>query len=361
MRRWCAVSFVLEHIANIYTHLAVSLDKQRQPAPNAAAAGSRAAGAGARRERAEPLHALALSSTEEAARPYFLLRQVYDYFLMSYVSLALATPLRRLRAVGTTTYALPRRTRPYCGAQGLKTIARRHMTALVANVKLHLSSSARVRTFAAMLGCAEPPSMGEPTPPPAPAGKFLFYLAWLPAIVGLDRVRFALETEPCPVPVLDLGRAASTLPLSEGIGAKVSAMLEEIISDPLRGFTHRLDLDAFVEFACGLWEREDAVNARTLAAYWARADANGDGVITADEFVALVRAISPTTSDHAAVQLYHATIDESDRLRGGDDADALLLEAFLTVAAAFELRVSASEEADEGGANEADGGVPSAR
>ncbi|KAG8459302.1 hypothetical protein KFE25_014147 [Diacronema lutheri] len=308
------VAFVLEHIANVYTHLCVAADKQKraetQTTAHAAAAalgaaGARATAAGARAASPDGADLSgARGGVSESVRPDWLLRQLWGFYLMTY---------------------------------GLKSIARRQVCALIANVKAHASRSARVRAFAALLGCAHG---GEPAPAPAPAAKVRFFLAWLPASVGLDRLRFALEGEPCLVPLLDLTRAASSLPLSPAIADAVHEHFEPIMTDPARGFTYRLELDVFLAFACDLWEREHAANRRALAQHWQTADANGDGIIAADEFVALVRRIAPAVAESHAMKLYHATIDESARLLGTAEGDNLQLDAFLSVAASYELRAA---------------------
>lgn len=354
---------MLEHIANVYTHLCVAADKQKraetQTTAHAAAAalgaaGARATAAGARAASPDGADLSgARGGVSESVRPDWLLRQLWGFYLMTYVRSAAARALRafrsppqraRARDVGARErrrlargFVAARAARRARRAQGLKSIARRQVCALIANVKAHASRSARVRAFAALLGCAHG---GEPAPAPAPAAKVRFFLAWLPASVGLDRLRFALEGEPCLVPLLDLTRAASSLPLSPAIADAVHEHFEPIMTDPARGFTYRLELDVFLAFACDLWEREHAANRRALAQHWQTADANGDGIIAADEFVALVRRIAPAVAESHAMKLYHATIDESARLLGTAEGDNLQLDAFLSVAASYELRAA---------------------
>lgn len=245
----------------------------------------------------------------------------------------------------------------------MRSIARKQLSQLLLNLKLHALDNRRVRTFCRLLGATHGGPGGSARA--APTSEALFYLHWLPAIVGSDRLHFALDGERCHVPVLDVARAANALVLPAALGATVSEAVDAVLADPHRGITHKLDLDDFLEYVCGLWARADEENRGALLERWRAADANGDGVLTVHSFVALVHAIEPTVSARAALAIYHEAAAESAHLLHDAESDAFAPEAFLHAVAARGLRVAETEasaaEGEEGGA--ADGpadGVPGA-
>lgn len=211
--------------------------------------------------------------------------------------------------------------------QGLRAIARRHFGQLVFNLKVHSAESPRAALCAHLLGCD-----GRPAAHPR---KARLLLAWLALAVGQERMHLALTVEPCPLPLLDIARAATALaPAAGKQGADLAAALDKRL---LRGHQQqpgplRAHLDEVLQEVAGVWDTRRERNAEILRTKWAAADTGGDGVIGAQEFVAILRSTTAAITDSEGLRLYQLALDESARLHTvgeGLTADAVVAAADL--------------------------------
>jgi len=214
---------------------------------------------------------------------------------------------------------------------GLKTLAKKNMLTVIASVHRWKHESARVKTFAQF--CHVP---GE-----APRGLDVlnFYLHAVKYTHGNPKHHAdetglglnALGAESHEKALIDLKDAeqsaqwlhAECFQSSKDVLSSLSTEFRTMVieKDGLR----RLPFDEWAEAMCREWEVELENTKRTLESMFISADVDSDGILTYDEFSALVWSIKPESSGREMTRLYQDALASST-------SDSLTPEGFVKVA-----------------------------
>ena len=177
---------------------------------------------------------------------------------------------------------------------GLRSAAELQLRALVDAIQRDYSKDPRVQVFGRLIGVAQP----------LPADACRTLLAFLSQLFrltgGLGDSELNGGQSLLPVDIVTSAIEAScprrlTQVLATGVKAAAAASADG---------GYRIDLDVAVSLVVRHWERASEVAAQDLGKMFSEADVNGDGVLTYDEFSAVVRAASAAQSaDQFADQL----------------------------------------------------------
>lgn len=213
---------------------------------------------------------------------------------------------------------------------GLKTLAKKNMLTVIASVHHWKGESRRVKMFAQFCGVP-----GEEKRDLDVLNFYLHAVKYthgnpkhIPDEVGLGLNSLGVEMEHALITLKDAEKSADWLhnecfQSSKEVLHNLATEFRTLIVE--RDGVRRLPFDDWAEAVCRQWEVELENTKHTLESMFISADVDSDGILTYDEFSALVWSIKPETSGREMTRLYQDALSNSS-------SDSLNPEDFVKVA-----------------------------